>query len=633
MKHLYRAYYTGAILGLLLTCSTLAQAPREFSYQGEATDNVGNPLPDGVHSFGFRLYNVANGGAPLAGVAQNVPTTNGVFTTSIDLFNTLLAGVDPLSVMNGQYWLGITIDGGAELLPRTPLLAVPYAIHAEVAQTAAELAPNANGVVTQLNGIDGNVHLIGAGGTTVTQNGNSITVSSAGGGGSGIQGVQNIDGSIAIQDPNGPTATVSVAPNGITNGKIANNSVTAPKMRPAVGNNPQVLISENGTVAWQGLPSAEEFTLPYYDSLDITTSIFRILTNGRGTAIHGNSHDKGIAIAGTSTHSGLAGSFLSLSKTDSNEAVVIKTYGKGDGLLGEIDNTSSVKAAIHGVNNSTAGVSVVSSAPGAVGVLGEITSEKAGLKSAGVMGINQGAHFFSFGVYGLHEGSGTGVYGSSPNGSNGVYGTCNSDSGRGVYGFATGDNAYGVFGLANGSNGIGLYGSSPSRNGYAVYSNGQAFKTIGGSSWAIPSDARLKEEVQAFTDGLNVIERINPISYRYNGLAGTRTDRTEYGIMAQEMAEIAPYTVETRTVRLDEERTEEEIFIYNSSPLTYVLINAIKELSGRTSTIENQLSMNVKSENTSEEIELLMSTVERHEQTIEELSERITMLEAIIRER
>ncbi|QHT70837.1 tail fiber domain-containing protein [Rhodocytophaga rosea] len=48
----------------------------------------------------------------------------------------------------------------------------------------------------------------------------------------------------------------------------------------------------------------------------------------------------------------------------------------------------------------------------------------------------------------------------------------------------------------------------------------------GSSSWTVASDERLKKNVQTFTDGLNLLLQVKPVTYHYNGKAGMPT---EYG--------------------------------------------------------------------------------------------------------
>ncbi len=227
-----------ALATLALGATALAQAPRTISYQGLLTDASGNLISDGNHTLRLSLYESASGGAAIFSETQTVPVVRG-------LFNIIIGSATPISqslLFNRAYFLGVSVDGGAELTPRTPLTTSPYAFYADL---AGGLAPGAKGVVTSLNGSDGALTLVGGGATTITKDGQTITISSAGGSGaSGIQGVQNTDGAISVQNPTGPVATLGI-PDGaintaklsdgsVTTAKIADGSVTLPKLAPNV---------------------------------------------------------------------------------------------------------------------------------------------------------------------------------------------------------------------------------------------------------------------------------------------------------------------------------------------------------------------------------------------------------------
>ncbi len=101
----------------------------------------------------------------------------------------------------------------------------------------------------------------------------------------------------------------------------------------------------------------------------------------------------------------------------------------------------------------------------------------------------------------------------------------------------------------------------------------------GTASWTIASDIRLKKDITPFTDGLDILLGINPIRYRYNGLANMPTDKENIGIIAQEIQKVAPYTVGTFKTKMKmDDTTETELFDFNPHALTFVIINAIKEL-------------------------------------------------------
>ncbi len=228
-----------------ISCTAFAQVPRTISYQGVLTDAQGNLIPDGNHTLTLKLYDAATNGSLLFIETQTVPVVKGVFNAIIGSVTALPASL----AFDRAYFLGVSVDGGAELSPRTPLTAAPYALRAERASVAEALIPNAGGVVTRLNGQSGDINLIGGGATTVSQSGNNIQIfSTGGGGGTGIQGVQSTDGSIDIQNPTGPVANISIAANSITSDKIADGSIAGNDIASGVIPNTSNFIA-NGTPA------------------------------------------------------------------------------------------------------------------------------------------------------------------------------------------------------------------------------------------------------------------------------------------------------------------------------------------------------------------------------------------------
>jgi hypothetical protein len=218
MQYLHRVVAAGILACAALVMSANAQVPTTFSYQGMLCDMAGNAVPDGMHSVTMMLYDVPTGGAPLWSEAQVVTTQGGVFTV-------LLGSVTPLSVtFDRPMYLGISIDEGSQLVPRTALTAVPYARVAAEALEARSLAPGATGVVTAVNAVQGAVQIEGRAPITVTRSGNVLTIGATGGTG-GITGVQNTDGMLVVTNATGPVTTVNVADNALTRGKIAANQL------------------------------------------------------------------------------------------------------------------------------------------------------------------------------------------------------------------------------------------------------------------------------------------------------------------------------------------------------------------------------------------------------------------------
>lgn len=103
--------------------STPAAVPETMSYQGLLSDDLGAPLADGAHELVFAIYADAVGGAVLWTETQSGVNLAG------GLFAVTLGSVTPLSLPFDQpYWLGVSVDGGAELDPRSSLAASPYAL-------------------------------------------------------------------------------------------------------------------------------------------------------------------------------------------------------------------------------------------------------------------------------------------------------------------------------------------------------------------------------------------------------------------------------------------------------------------------------------------------------------------------
>jgi hypothetical protein len=111
------------------------------------------------------------------------------------------------------------------------------------------------------------------------------------------------------------------------------------------------------------------------------------------------------------------------------------------------------------------------------------------------------------------------------------------------------------------------------------------------NAWTIVSDKRLKEDVKPFIDGLDTILGINPVSYRLNGKAGRPKGAEGIGVIAQDVIDVAPYTISTFEAKLNPGDSEEtELYSFDSSALTFVLINAVKELNAENKALKERIS-------------------------------------------
>ena len=216
--------------GILLSVNVYAQAPNKMSYQA-VVRNASNALVAGK-AVGIRISILQTSSTGVAVYAEtHTPTTNSNGLATIEIgggtvTNGTFAAID---WSKGPFFIKTETDptGGVNytISATSQLLSVPFAMMANssaTAGTANALAPTATGVVRSINGQGGSVVLKGGGGTTINKTGDTVTISSTGGsGGTGIQGVQNTDGTLQLTNANGPIATINVANGTITAAKLA----------------------------------------------------------------------------------------------------------------------------------------------------------------------------------------------------------------------------------------------------------------------------------------------------------------------------------------------------------------------------------------------------------------------------
>lgn len=109
---------------------------------------------------------------------------------------------------------------------------------------------------------------------------------------------------------------------------------------------------------------------------------------------------------------------------------------------------------------------------------------------------------------------------------------------------------------------------------YLLEVNGTAGKP-GGGSWTNSSDARLKQQVEPYSDGLQSILAIRPVRFHYNTHSGYDPSKEYVGVIAQELQVVAPYMVNTSARILPDGSTG--YLDVDNSAMTYMLINAVKE--------------------------------------------------------
>jgi hypothetical protein len=491
--------YRKHLLSLIIVLSTavvpaIAQIPRTISFQGVLADAAGTLIPDGPQDLTISIYDVATGGTPLFSETQRVTVVRGVFNAIIGATDP--AGIPAAIAFDMPYYLGVRVGSGTELAPRTPFTSVPYALNAAMAQraivantadtatwamTADTTANIRGGHVVSVNGQQGAIEFLGQGATTVTRTGNQFIIRSTDTSSGGIRRIDNFDGSLVIDPPQGPFVTMFIREGGVQTHHLRDLSVTTSKLAiGAVGTNqiadaaitnpklaPNAVTSDkimDGTIVTADLADNSVTSPKIVDGQVLTQDIglnqviasrigtegattgFALLSNGTATPYWANPITANIPFAGTfnaaqtlwdltNTGTGAAGRFAINNAANGTDAVTGTTNGTGSGVFGAHTATTGVAAGVRGESSSQDG--------NAVAVLGTITSTAPGGFSSGVRGVNNGTGGLGIGVYGSQAGSGWGVYGTTPNGI-GVHG--NSTNGFGVYGLSTAGT--GVYGLS-----------------------------------------------------------------------------------------------------------------------------------------------------------------------------------------
>ncbi|MEE4364224.1 MAG: hypothetical protein V2J08_09840 [Desulfotignum sp.] len=127
------------MIGLLLGWVSGLQAavPRQMSYQGQLSDDTGNPL-NGFYLINFYLFSTETGGSHLWNEQQLVQVSNGIFNVS-------LGSDDPFPedvFDNADLYLEIEIfnsgTGWESLTPRQQITSTAFAIKAGIAESIAD---------------------------------------------------------------------------------------------------------------------------------------------------------------------------------------------------------------------------------------------------------------------------------------------------------------------------------------------------------------------------------------------------------------------------------------------------------------------------------------------------------------
>ena len=118
----------------------------------------------------------------------------------------------------------------------------------------------------------------------------------------------------------------------------------------------------------------------------------------------------------------------------------------------------------------------------------------------------------------------------------------------------------------NGKLGIGT--TSPTQKLHIV---GDAYKTVGGTSWVTTSHIRLKDIESEYEYGLDEIRKLRTVRFRYkaDNPLGLSSTEENIGVVAQEVAALFPDAVKMRSIGYLELHVD---------PIHWAAVNAVREL-------------------------------------------------------
>lgn len=108
-------------------------------------------------------------------------------------------------------------------------------------------------------------------------------------------------------------------------------------------------------------------------------------------------------------------------------------------------------------------------------------------------------------------------------------------------------------------------------------------------TWTAFSDPRLKEDIAPYGNGLDIINALQPIQFRYNGKGGTAKDgMMHYGLDAEATQKVLPECIHTLSDKLEKDDTEPTDILAadGTGPIVLALINAVKELTAKVAHLE-----------------------------------------------
>jgi hypothetical protein len=117
---------------------------------------------------------------------------------------------------------------------------------------------------------------------------------------------------------------------------------------------------------------------------------------------------------------------------------------------------------------------------------------------------------------------------------------------------------------------------------FQIANAGEGYKQ-NGQMWVNYSERRLKKNIEDYRPGLDVIRKLKPRRFQYNGVSPTVDDgKTQIGLVADEVEELMPELIRTH------EGAPEGFKGIEATPVLYALVNAVRELAAKVEALEGR---------------------------------------------
>jgi len=122
------SYFKSAIFFVTLLSISFSTVGGTIALQGILRDPNGTTVTDGSYSLTIKLYEEVTGGTPVfTEVIGSAAIQNGVFSIEIGATSASSSDLDQVP-FNTTYYVGVTVESGTEMTPRTKLTVSPYSM-------------------------------------------------------------------------------------------------------------------------------------------------------------------------------------------------------------------------------------------------------------------------------------------------------------------------------------------------------------------------------------------------------------------------------------------------------------------------------------------------------------------------